>query len=242
MITKWCLAEVGLNKASFRLGELKVEALNRRRVCGPINGSVRGAEVKRGGVARTSARPSFSLSPRRPLAHSSLRSSAPFHLRSAALFAGFILCLLISSCGPKRNAPVAENATFGYCPVCGMQVNAGDPWAAEIRFNDGTKLMFESPGDMAAFYASPKHYQVNDWLKEKANIKTVMLKDYNTREAIDGENAELVVKSRVDGPMGPDFFPFSTRQAAEVFAAANGGTLIKLADVTVELVRELGRN
>ena len=123
-----------------------------------------------------------------------------------------------------------------------MQVNASDPWAAEIRYNDGTKLMFESPGDMLAFYTSPTRYEVKDWLKEKGNIKKIQLKDYNTKEPIDGTNAELVVKSRVDGPMGPDFFPFSTRQTAEIFAGTNGGTLIRLADVTVELVRALGRN
>lgn len=153
-----------------------------------------------------------------------------------------IVLLLTSSCGPKRNAPVAENATYGYCPVCGMQVNAGDPWAAEIRYSDGTKLMFESPGDMLAFYTSPTRYSVNEWLKEKGNIKGLLLKDYNTREQIDATNAALVVKSRMDGPMGPDVFPFNTREAAEIFAGTNGGTLIRLADVTVEIVRELGRN
>jgi len=121
----------------------------------------------------------------------------------------FAFCLLPASCGPKRNAPVAENATYGYC---------------------------------RAFYTTPTRYSVNDWLKEKRNIKKVQLKDYNTREPIDAANAELVVKSRVDGPMGPDFFPFSTREAAEIFAGTNGGTLIRLADVTVEIVRELGRN
>jgi nitrous oxide reductase accessory protein NosL len=154
----------------------------------------------------------------------------------------FALCLLPAACGPKRNAPVAENATYGYCPVCGMQVNADDAWAAEIRYNDGTKLMFESPADMLAFYTTPTRYNVNDWLKERRNIKKVQLKDYNTREPIDAANAELVVKSRMDGPMGPDFFPFSTRQAAEIFAGTNGGTVLRLADVTVEIVRELGRN
>ncbi len=153
-----------------------------------------------------------------------------------------IVLFAVSSCGPKRNAPVAENATFGYCPVCGMQVNAGDPWAAEIRYSDGTKLMFESPGDMLAFYTSPTRYSVNEWLKEKGNIKGLLLKDYNTRQQIEATDAALVVKSRVDGPMGPDVFPFSTREAAELFAGHNGGTLIRLADVTVELVRELGRN
>jgi nitrous oxide reductase accessory protein NosL len=95
---------------------------------------------------------------------------------------------------------------------------------------------------MLAFYTSPTRYGVNDWLKEKGNIKKLLIKDYNTREQLDAANAALVVKSRVDGPMGPDLFPFSTREAAEIFAGANGGTLIKLADVTVELVRELGRN
>src|SRR6185436_5621463 len=166
---------------------------------------------------------------------------SPLRRFAPSLFLMFAL-FVISSCGPKRNAPVAEDAQRGYCPVCGMQVNAADPWSAEIRYSDGTKLMFESPGDLLSFYVSPTKYSVNDWLKEKGNIKKVQLKDYNTREPIDAASAELVVKSRVDGPMGPDFFPFSTRQAAELFAATNGGSIVRLADVTIEIVRELGRN
>ena len=195
------------------------ETANRRRG--------EGAKRREGDAATDLRVKLLARSPRRPFALS---------------FCLFILFLLASSCGPKRNSPVAENATFGYCPVCGMQVNASDPWAAEIRYSDGTKLMFESPGDMLAFYTAPTRYEVKGWLKDKGNIKKVQLKDYNTKEPIDATNAELVVKSRVDGPMGPDFFPFSTRQAAEIFAGTNGGTLIRLADVTVELVRELGRN
>ncbi|MEK6300269.1 MAG: nitrous oxide reductase accessory protein NosL [Acidobacteriota bacterium] len=185
------------------------------------------AKGRRGDPAKSLSVVSVAASPRRRVAPSL-----------------FLLVLLLStpSCGPKRNAPVAENAQHGYCPVCGMQVKASDPWAAEIRYSDGTKLMFESPGDMLAFYVSPTKYSVNDWLKQKGNMKNALLKDYNTRESIDAANAELVVKSRVDGPMGPDFFPFSTRQAAELFAGTNGGSIVRLADVTVEILRELGRN
>ena len=182
-------------------------------------------------------------SPFRPFAPSLLRSYAASSRRRFAPSLCLVLVLFLTfSCGPKRNAPVAENAQRGFCPVCGMQVNASDPWASEIRYSDGTKLMFESPGDMLAFYVSPTKYSVNDWLKEKGNIKNVLLKDYNTHEPVNAANAELVVKSRVDGPMGPDFFPFSTGQAAELFAATNGGSIVRLADVTIEIVRELGRN
>ena len=54
-------------------------------------------------------------------------STRPRFIASVWLVMFFFLA---SACGPKRNEPVAENATFGYCPVCGMQVNAGDAWAA----------------------------------------------------------------------------------------------------------------
>src|SRR5215213_8395646 len=108
-----------------------------------------------------------------------------------------------AACG-RRSEPLPVNATEGYCPVCSMKVKAENQWTSEIVYKDGTKLMFESPGDMLKFYSSPGSYDVVDAQKDLANIDRVLLKEYQTRGPIDPRAAALVYKSNVSGPMGPD--------------------------------------
>lgn len=150
----------------------------------------------------------------------------------------FAFLLFTSSCGPTRGA-VKSDAAFGYCPVCQMKVKASDDWAAEIYYNDGTKLMFESPGDMLAFYTSPKGYEVDDAHKDRAKIEKIAVKDYQSKQPTDARQAVFVYKSKVIGPMGADFLPFGKRADAEAFVAANGGTLLSLNEVTGEMARDL---
>lgn len=158
----------------------------------------------------------------------------------------FAICLLpfafcLTGCGPDRRATVKADSATGYCPVCAMKVNAADEWTAEIYYNDGTKLMFESPGDMLAFYTSPGKYKVTPAQQDRANITRVAFKDYQTKQLIDGKQAALVYGSRITGPMGPDFLAFTRRNDADAFIAANGGQLLGLNDVTPEMVQNLRR-
>lgn len=154
------------------------------------------------------------------------------------LFLAFAFLLFTASCG-NRSGAVPGNAAAGVCPVCHMKVNASDSWATEIHYKDGTKLMFESPGDMLAFYTSPAIYNVDDAHKDRSNIEKIIVKDYQSKEPVDALKAKLAYKSRVDGPMGPDFLPFAKQADAEAFIAANGGTLLALNEVTGDMVREL---
>jgi copper chaperone NosL len=148
-------------------------------------------------------------------------------------------CFLLSSCRPSVIEPVRADAASGVCPVCQMKVKASDPWASEIHYTGGTKLMFESPGDMMAFYSAPEKYKVADALKDRSRIEKIVVKDYQTKDEIDARKAKLVYKSKVEGPMGPDFLPFSKREDAESFVAANGGTVVALNEVTLEMVQNL---
>jgi copper chaperone NosL len=150
----------------------------------------------------------------------------------------FYFFLFTFSCGPSRG-PVSSDAAFGFCPVCHMKVKNSDAWAAEIYYNDRTKVMFESPGDMVAFYISPGAYAVDDAHKNRANIERIVVKDYQSKQAIDANQAVFVYKSRVEGPMGADFLPFAKRGDAEAFVAVNEGTLLSLKEVTGDMSREL---
>jgi nitrous oxide reductase accessory protein NosL len=156
----------------------------------------------------------------------------------ACYFLMLVFCLHGASCGPKPG-PVAADATSGVCPVCKMNVQAEDPWAAEIYYTGGVKLMFESPGDLITFYQSPMQYKVPDSQRARANIEKIVFKDYQTKESVDGIQAKLVYKSQVVGPMGPDFLPFGSQQEAEAFVAKSGGSIIALSEVTPEMVRTL---
>ncbi len=168
---------------------------------------------------------SFLLSPR-------LRVPASF------LFLTFAVSLF-TSCGSNRGGAAPANAAFGKCPVCGMNVKASDDWTAEIYYNDQTKLMFESPGDMLAFYTSPKAYGTDDAHQNRANIERIVVKDYQSKQPADARQAKFVYNSKVEGPMGPEFLPFAKKEDAEAFIAANGGTLLSLDQVTSEMVREV---
>jgi copper chaperone NosL len=159
------------------------------------------------------------------------------NLKAAAL-ALLLLSLSASSCGPSRGA-VASSAAFGVCPVCRMKVKTADPWAAEIYYKDQTKLMFESPGDMLAFYTSPKAYEVDDRHRDRSNIEKIVVKDYQSKQATDANQAVFVYKSAIAGPMGADFLPFAKRADAEALVAASGGTLVSLNEVTGEMARDL---
>ena len=150
----------------------------------------------------------------------------------------FYFLLFTSSCGPSRGV-VAADASFGFCPVCRMKVNTSDAWTAEIYYNDRTKVMFESPGDMLAFYISPKGYEVDDAHQDRAKIERIMVKDFQSKQAIDASQAVFVYKSKIEGPMGADFLPFAKRGDAEAFVALNEGTLLSLKEVTGDMAREL---
>jgi copper chaperone NosL len=70
----------------------------------------------------------------------------------------------------------------------------------------------------------------------------ILVKDYTTRSPIEGREATLVYKSKVQSPMGPDVFAFAKRDDAEKFAAANGGRVMSFAELTPQLVLELRNN
>lgn len=157
----------------------------------------------------------------------------------ASLLLPFAFLLFSSSCGSSRGGAVPANAASGYCPVCRMTVNASDNWAAEIYYKDGKKLMFESPGDMLAFYTSPNSYDAGDAHKDRANIERITVKDYKSKQTVDAREGKFVYRSRVEGPMGPDFLPFAKREDAEAFIGANGGTVLALNEITGEMARDM---
>lgn len=148
----------------------------------------------------------------------------------------FPLAVCLSACGPNREGTIKADATTGFCPVCKMKVN-NDEWTAELYYNDGTKLMSESPVDLMKFFTAPDKYKATPVQQNRANITKILFKDYQTKQPIDARQAALVVGSRVEGPMGADFIPFANRADADAFVVAKGGRVISLSDITPEMAQ-----
>lgn len=158
-----------------------------------------------------------------------------------SIIAGLFLLTIsfgFTACG-KGPQILSADANSGNCPVCQMKVEASDPWSAEIYYVDGTKLLFETFGDLLIFHSAPERYVVTEKQKDREQIDKIVVKDYRTKSQIDAKQATLVYKSKVDGPMGPDVIAFIKREDAAAFAAANGGSLVALSQMTPEMVQNL---
>lgn len=122
---------------------------------------------------------------------------------------------------------VAESAEFpgqavtksDRCAVCGMMVAKYPSWVTQIELEDGTVLMFDGVKDMMVFYFSPERYgKATDLSKSK-----MIVKDYYSQKWLDAPSAYYVAGSDVHGPMGHEFVPFDTREAAENFMLDHKG-------------------
>jgi nitrous oxide reductase accessory protein NosL len=152
--------------------------------------------------------------------------------------------LIFACCSAKPGGPISVDATSGYCPVCKMKVNAADRYASEIVYTDNTKLLFESQGDLLWFYFAPdfpqpERFDVSATQADHRNIARILVKDYNTTSQIEGREAMLVYKSKVQSLMGPDVFAFTNRDEAEKFAAVNGGRVMTFGELTPQMVLHL---
>jgi len=161
--------------------------------------------------------------------------------KTAAVLSFFLLTFsfLLSSCGGDPANAVPANAKMGRCPVCGMNVDSSDQWAAEIYYVDGTKIVFESLGDLLSFYTAPQDYKASEYQRDRANILRTTVKDYQTKQVIDARGARLVYKSKVEGPMGPEFLAFAGKEDADAFVAANGGEVVPFRDVSPAMAKDL---
>ena len=99
-------------------------------------------------------------------------------------------------------------------------------------------LFFSQVRDAIAFTRAPEQVapilaiQINDMGAPGATWEVPGAGNW-----IDAEDAFFILGSRREGGMGaPEAIPFSTRAAAEAFAGAEGGTVMRLADIPDAMV------
>lgn len=135
--------------------------------------------------------------------------------------------------GAAAGRQLAEITAEDRCPVCGMFVAKYPTWIAQVVLSDGRVEMFDGPKDMLVYYFSPEEYGANG-----AQVVDIVVRDYYSLRWIDAKEAYFVTGSDVYGPMGHEFIPFSTREAAESFLQDHHGKqILTLSTITDKLVQ-----
>lgn len=120
------------------------------------------------------------------------------------------------------------------CAVCGMMVAKYPEWIAQIALADGRVVMFDGVKDMLVFYFAPEEYG------GEAEVVEMMVREYYSQEWFDARGALYVVGSDVYGPMGEEFIPFASMEAAETFVRDHHGErILTLEDITPEVVQSM---
>ena len=145
----------------------------------------------------------------------------------------FLILLLAGTCTPAVSAPVEKVAKKERCPVCGMFVAKYQPWIAQMVFGDGQVAMFDGCKDLLAFFFEPQKYGGDKGVQ----TAEIWVKGYYTQEWLDGRKALYVVGSDVYGPMGHEFIPFQSIEAARNFKKDHHGRqIVPFAEITLEMV------
>jgi copper chaperone NosL len=105
------------------------------------------------------------------------------------------------------------------CAVCGMFVAKYPNWLSRIRHADGNIMWFDGAKDMLAYYFNPGQFGSHS----PESIRDIWVKDYYSLAWTPAGQAFFVTGSDVRGPMGHEFIPFSSREAADSFLKDHRG-------------------
>jgi len=133
-------------------------------------------------------------------------------------------------------APSNDITAKSRCPVCGMFVAKYPDWITQVRQTDGTVQFFDGVKDMLAYYFDPAAFGG----PARESIQEIWVKDYYTLEWLDGRQAFYVTGSDTYGPMGHEFIPFSSLEAASNFLQDHHGKeVLSFDDITPALVESM---
>ncbi|MEE4241764.1 MAG: nitrous oxide reductase accessory protein NosL [Desulfopila sp.] len=148
----------------------------------------------------------------------------------------FVFALFFLTVAPLAGGanPVTEVAENERCPVCGMFVAKYKPWLAQVQMENGTVHFFDGVKDMLAFFHEPGNYGGT------SSPGDVYVTDYYSQQWIDGKTAYYVTGSDVIGPMGHEFVPLASEEAAHSFLKDHKGEKIyRFEQISPEMVTEM---
>ena len=132
----------------------------------------------------------------------------------------FIFILCVSSVALFSNEIVFTKNDL--CAIRNINVYKDPKWVAQMTLKSGQKVLFCSSKSMFEFYYKPGLYKEYDY-KKTEDIKSILVTDYKTLEAIDAFKAFYVYGSTKVSPAGDDLVAFQTKKEAELFAKKNQG-------------------
>jgi nitrous oxide reductase accessory protein NosL len=106
------------------------------------------------------------------------------------------------------------------CPVCNMMSAEFPDWNAQVVHEDGERAYLCTSGCMTAYKAYPEEFSVSDSSGAGSDIAGVWVTGYETRELIDGKEAEYALENdpeRVDDPMMVNPAPFESSEDAVAY-------------------------
>jgi len=125
------------------------------------------------------------------------------------------------------------------CLVRHFKVYKEPKWVAKIETRGGKIVYFSSPKSLFEFYYRPgKWFDVG--VKSERDFSEIVVTDYETLKAINGEKAFYVYGSRAISPAGDDLVAFESKEKAETFSKNYSGKRIFTFDeVSDALIRLL---
>jgi copper chaperone NosL len=151
-------------------------------------------------------------------------------------FCFVVWCTLLSIGARSTAAPANDITAKSRCPVCGMFVAKYPDWVTQIRHADGTVQVFDGVKDMLAYYFEPAQFGGPG----RESVQEIWVKDYYTLEWLDARHAFYVIGSDTYGPMGHEFIPFSSPEAATNFRQDHHGEkVLAFDDISQALVEAL---
>ncbi len=122
------------------------------------------------------------------------------------------------------------------CAACGMYPHRYPQWQTQVIFTDGTMAAFDGNKCMFRFLLNMQKFAPE---RQPDQIAAIWVKDFKTGKWLDGKAAHYVIDSREMGPMGKELIPFASRNAAEEFQKANGGTIETYANISMATIKPL---
>jgi copper chaperone NosL len=148
----------------------------------------------------------------------------------------FIFAISFFSCQSKqeKKQEASNKITANTrCQTCGMPSQEYPKWQVKHLKNQ-VESYFCSPRCMfVAATKTPTNISLQD---------TIWAVDYYEQKKIDALQAFYVINSDITGPMGHDFVPFATQNAAQDFLQEHKGTkIVTFKDVTPDMITTLGK-
>lgn len=132
--------------------------------------------------------------------------------------------------------PLTEINKDSRCQVCGMFVARYPNWLSEIILDKGSALTFDGMKDLMVYYFHPEKFGTTT----KDNFQEIWTKDYYSLKWIDARQAFFVIGSDVYGPMGHEFIPFASQEAAASFLTDHRGTrVLTFSEINHQLVESM---